>query len=193
MPTLVNLFEVPEGVDEEFVSGWERARDFLAERDGYAATALHRSLSPQADFRFVNVAKVNSVETWQAAVQDPAFPRDLPGKPNPSLYELVREDTPQDEEGGTVLINPFEVPGGEDDAFLAAWERARDAMRGADGYRGTRLYQSLAPDARFRFVNVAPWRSPQDFQAALQRPEFQDAAAAMRYRAHPALYEIVAR
>jgi heme-degrading monooxygenase HmoA len=192
MPTLINLFEVPGGVDTEFVAAWERARDFLAERDGFAATALHRSLSPDAEFRFVNVAEVNSVEAWQAAVQDPAFPRDLPGKPNPSLYETVREDHASNARPAAVLINPFEVPDGEGDAFLAAWEAARDAMRGADGYLGTRLYRSLAPNTRFGFVNVARWRSASDFQAALQRPDFQQAATAMRYRAHPALYEVVA-
>jgi heme-degrading monooxygenase HmoA len=84
------------------------------------------------------------------------------------------------------------VPDGEGDAFLAAWEAARDALGGAEGYLGTRLYPSVAPNARFGFVNVARWRSPQDFQAALQRPELHRAATAMRYRAHPALCEVVA-
>jgi hypothetical protein len=55
-----------------------RARNFSAERDGYAATTLPRSVAPQAEFRFVNDAEVNSVQAWQTAVQDPAFPRDLP-------------------------------------------------------------------------------------------------------------------
>src|SRR3954452_2904581 len=192
MPTLINVFEVPGGVDGRFVAAWERARDFLAQRDGYAATALHRSLSPDAEFRFVNVAEVNSVEAWQAAVQDPAFPRDLPGRPNASLYEMVREEDASPGRSGAVLINPFEVLEGEGDAFLVAWEAARDAIGDAEGYLGTRLYRSLAPNARFGFVNVARWRSPSDFQAALQRPAFQQAAAAMPYRAHPALYEVVA-
>jgi heme-degrading monooxygenase HmoA len=192
VPTLINVFEVPEGVDDEFVAGWQRARDFLAERDGYAATALHRSVAPQAEFRFVNVAEVNSVQAWQTAVQDPAFPRDLPGTPHPSLYDAVRQDDPGSAEAAVVLINPFEVPDGEDDEYLASWDRARDALRRADGYLGTRLYRSLDLGARFRFINVAPWRSPQDFQAALQRPEFQQAATAMHHRAHPALYEVIA-
>jgi hypothetical protein len=106
------------------------------------------------------VAEVNSVEAWQAAVQDPAFPRELPGKPNPSLYETVREEDAFTAQPGAVLINPFEVPDSEGDAFLAAWEAARDAMVGAEGYLGTRLYRSLAPNTRFRFVNVTRWRSP---------------------------------
>jgi heme-degrading monooxygenase HmoA len=64
----------------------------------------------------------------------------------------------------------FDVPDREGDAFVAAWEAARDAMRGPDGDFGTRLYRSVAPNTRFGFVNVARWRSPSDFQAALQGP-----------------------
>src|SRR5829696_7696111 len=176
MPTLINVFEVAQGVDDEFVAEWKRARDFLLARKGYVDTALHRSLAPQAEFRFVNVARVDALERWLAIVSDSAFPRHLPATPNPALYEAVREDETGAGDAHAVLINPFEVPAGE-----------------AEGYLGTRLYGSVAPDARFRFVNVAPWRSPDDFQAALRRPGFQEAASAMRFPAHPALYEVVAR
>jgi len=193
MPTLINVFEVAQGVDDEFVAEWKRARDFLLARKGYVDTALHRSLAPQAEFRFVNVARVDALERWLAIVSDSAFPRHLPATPNPALFEVVREDETGAGDAHAVLINPFEVPAGEDEAFLAAWEGARETMRDADGYLGTRLYGSVAPDARFRFVNVAPWRSPDDFQAALRRPGFQEAASAMRFPAHPALYEVVAR
>jgi hypothetical protein len=60
-------------------------------------------------------------------VQDPTFPRDLPGTPHPSLYDAVRQDDPGSAEAAVVLINPFEVPDGEDDEYLASWDRARDA------------------------------------------------------------------
>jgi heme-degrading monooxygenase HmoA len=76
--------------------------------------------------------------------------------------ERVREDDASTARPGAVLINPFEVPDGEGDTFLPAWETARDAMGGADGYLGTRMYHSLAPNTLFGFVNVARWRSPSD-------------------------------
>jgi heme-degrading monooxygenase HmoA len=88
----------------------------------------------------------------------------------------VREENASTAQPGAVLINPFEVPDREGDAFLAAWEAARDAM----GYLGTRLCPSLARNTRLGFLHVARWRSPPDFQAALQRPEFHQAATAMR-------------
>ena len=58
-----------------------------------------------------------------------------------------------------VLINAFEVPEGEDDAFLQAWERSRQFLNAQEGYLATRLHRSISPAADFRFVNVALWQS----------------------------------
>ena len=91
-----------------------------------------------------------------------------------------------------VLINLFEVPAGADEAFIAAWERARDFLAAQDGYRSTELHQSLGPDAEFRFVNVGRYQRPQAFQAVGQ-PGFRQAAAAIQHRAHPGLYQVVRR
>jgi heme oxygenase (mycobilin-producing) len=188
--TLINAFEVPPEADEAFIAGWERARDFLATKDGFITTALHRALRPDAEFRFVNVARVDSPAAWQRAIADPAFPGGkMPFAAHPSLYEVAREDG--DATGdGVMLINPFEVPAEADDQFLAGWDRARELLAQQPGYRGTRLHRSLAP-ADFRFVNVARWSDPAAFQQALQQPAFQQASQAMPFAAHPALYEVV--
>jgi heme-degrading monooxygenase HmoA len=188
--TLINAFEVPPEADEPFIAGWERARDFLATKHGFAATALHRALRPEADFRFVNVARVESPEAWREAIADPAFPGGrMPFRAHPSLYDVVYEDVADDEPGATVLINPFEVPADRDDEFLAGWSRARDALVDRPGYLGTRLHRALSP-ADFRFVNIARWSSPQAFVEAIQRPEFARAGG-MPFAAHPALYEVI--
>ncbi len=88
-----------------------------------------------------------------------------------------------------VLINAFEVPQGEDEAFLAAWERSRDFLRTQPGYLSTRLHRSLAPNADFRFVNVARWESAEAFRAATSQPEFRDQD--IGYRFHASLYQVV--
>jgi heme-degrading monooxygenase HmoA len=134
---------------------------------------------------------VGSPEAWQRAIADPEFPGGrMPFTSHPSLYEVVREDGEPEGEGGVVVINPFEVPPGEDQRFLAGWERARDALAARPGYLGTRLHRSLAP-TDFRFVNIARWSSPLMFARALQQPEVQEALAAVDFRSHPALYEVV--
>jgi len=87
-----------------------------------------------------------------------------------------------------VLINSFEVPAGQEEAFLRFWEASRDFLSNQEGYVSTRLHRSLAPDAEFRFVNVARWQSAQAFRIATSQPEFR--AAASPYRFHAALYEV---
>ena len=90
-----------------------------------------------------------------------------------------------------ILINPFEVPEGTaDEDFLRGWERAADYMREQPGFVSTRLHRALAPDARFRFINIAEWDSPQDFQAAVTSEEFRELAK-HGPPGSPALYEVV--
>jgi len=103
-------------------------------------------------------------------------------------YEIVRADGAFDTAGGVTLINAFEVPDGEDDAFLAGWDGARAALAGRQGYLGTRLHRAAGP-AEFRFVNVARWSSPLMFARALERPEFRESARRIPFRSHPGLYQ----
>ena len=90
-----------------------------------------------------------------------------------------------------VLINPFAVPEGVDDEdFLDGWQRAADYVRQQPGFLSSRLHRALAPGARFRFINVAEWASPEDFRAAVGSEEFRELArdAGPNF---PALYEVV--
>jgi heme-degrading monooxygenase HmoA len=91
-----------------------------------------------------------------------------------------------------VLINAFEVPREEAEKFIAAWEEARDFLAAQPGYLDTALHQAVTPGADFQFVNVARWRTGEDFSAATQSPGFRESAAGLAgYRAHPALYRVV--
>lgn len=91
----------------------------------------------------------------------------------------------------TTLINAFEVPPGQEEDFLKAWNEALEYMRQAPGYISTRLHKSLDPRARFRFVNVAQWQSPQHFQAAIKSEGFAQISRTMPFTSFPALYEVV--
>ena len=90
-----------------------------------------------------------------------------------------------------ILINPFEVSdGASDEDFLRGWERAAEYMREQPGFISTRLHRALAPDARFRFINVAEWESPEAFQGAVTNEAFRDLARGAA-PGSPALYEVV--
>jgi len=91
-----------------------------------------------------------------------------------------------------ILINAFEVPAGDAENFIAAWEKTRDYLQTQPGYVNTALHQAASPDAEFQFVNIARWRTADDFMAAIQSPGFQESAAGLAgYRPHPALYRLV--
>ncbi len=91
-----------------------------------------------------------------------------------------------------ILINPFEVAAGREDEFVRLWEAAAAYMQRQPGYVSTRLHRALLPNARFAFVNVGEFESPDQFLAAISTDEFQQLAGAMSdFPAAPALYEVV--
>jgi heme oxygenase (mycobilin-producing) len=89
------------------------------------------------------------------------------------------------------LINPFEVPAGNEDEFVERWKQAAAYLRQREGFVSTRLHQSLDPHAPFRFINVAVWESAEHFQQAMSTPEFQELAGEMPFSSHPALYRVI--
>jgi len=88
------------------------------------------------------------------------------------------------------LIDIFEVPEGDDDEFIAAWEKTRDYLMTLPAHIETALHQSLH-DGRFRFVNIANWASEDEFNAALGSQGFRESASDLRWPMSPALYEVV--
>ena len=90
-----------------------------------------------------------------------------------------------------VLINVFEVPVGKDEEFLQGWAAARDVMQRQPGYISTRLHRSLDPTARFRFINVAEWATPADFQAAIAQPDMVKLRQATPFAHYPSVYEVI--
>ena len=89
---LINPFEVPQGVsDDDFLAGWQRAADYLRTQPGFVNTRLHRAMSSDARFRFVNVAEWESPAAFQAAVTSEGF-RQLTGGAmgNAALYQVAK-------------------------------------------------------------------------------------------------------
>jgi len=93
---LINVFEVPDGQEEQVVAAWEKARDFLSNQPGYVSTRLHQSLDPEARFSLINVAKWENPEAFQAAIanmnQANIFPEIDGLNYTPALYNIVSDD-----------------------------------------------------------------------------------------------------
>ena len=89
---LINPFEVPLDAGDRFLAGWSRAAEYMQRQPGFVGTRLHRALSPEARFGFVNLAEWQSPGHFHAAATRPEFAEmTRTGPPgNPSLYEVVR-------------------------------------------------------------------------------------------------------
>ncbi len=97
--------------------------------------------------------------------------------------------------GGVTLMNGFVVPPGRDDAFLALWTAASNYFRAQPGYLSLRLHRALSPGAAHRFVNVARWRSLEEFQAAHKTEAFRKLVSQdgwNEFPNNPSLYEVAA-
>ena len=92
------------------------------------------------------------------------------------------------------LINKFVVPPERDDAFVALWTEASTYFRARPGFVSLRLHRAVAPDAEYRFVNVASWATLEDFRAAHDTDECRALIGQEAWRefpSNPTLYEVL--
>ena len=100
---------------------------------------------------------------------------------------------PDSYHGPVTLMNSFQVPSGQDEAFVDLWTQTSHYFRAQPGFRSLRLHRALL-DTTYRFVNVANWDSIEQFRAAHATPEFRDVVgqpAWAQFPSSPALYEVV--
>jgi hypothetical protein len=107
--------------------------------------------------------------------------------PDGDDYLLLHQHGTPDVEGGVVRVDLVAVPPGEDEAFLAAWERVHAICVERRGYLGTRLYRAAVPGGP-RYVEVARWSSPLMVARTLTLPALREAAP---FASEAALYQPV--
>ena len=92
-----------------------------------------------------------------------------------------------------ILINPFEVPEGKEQECLKMWDEAAEFLKNQPGYINTKLHQSILDNAKFRFINVAEWETPESFFTAVQTEEFQKITEGTMeaYPHYPSLYTVI--
>ncbi len=98
-------------------------------------------------------------------------------------------------DGPVTLINSFAVPAGRDDVFTELWRQTSGFFRAQPGVVSLTLHRAVRPDAQYRYVNVATWRSWPEFQAAHAREEFRALVSAPEWREFPNspnLYQVAA-
>jgi heme-degrading monooxygenase HmoA len=95
--TLMNSFRVPVGRDAEFHALWERTSHYFRRQPGFRSLRLHRAVSDDAAYRWVNVAAWDSEAAFRAAHATEEF-RSVVTAPgweefpsSPVLFEVVTE------------------------------------------------------------------------------------------------------
>lgn len=92
----INCFEVPSERDDEFLRLWREVNAYMRAKPGYRSHKLHRAISADNHFRFVNVAEWESAELL-AAAHDDGFRRFLANpawnefRSKPGPFEVVHE------------------------------------------------------------------------------------------------------
>ena len=112
--------------------------------------------------------------------------------PGATLHRALRADVRHrfaalppgapDGAGGVLLIVAFDVPAGEDDRFLAAWEAVRERFSARRGYLGAQMLRSRDG----RFVAVVHWSSPLMYARTVRGEG--DVIAALPFASDAALY-----
>lgn len=94
----INLFTVPVGRDERFMELWKKVNVYMVAKPGYRNHRLHRALSDDAVYRYVNYVEWDSEEAW-ADAHDAGF-RERVADPGwaeftttPALFEIVHENS----------------------------------------------------------------------------------------------------
>ena len=95
--TLINSFVVPPDRDDAFLEAWTLTSSYFRAQAGFVALRLHRAVSPDSRYRYVNVAVWASAGAFGAAHATPEF-RGLVAQPgwrefpsSPALYETAVE------------------------------------------------------------------------------------------------------
>jgi len=93
--TLINSFVVDPRRDEAFEALWTQTSVYFRGRPGFVGLRLHRAVSPDATYRYVNVAVWESAAQFAAAHATEEF-RQVVGQPgwrefpsSPTLFEVA--------------------------------------------------------------------------------------------------------
>lgn len=92
-----------------------------------------------------------------------------------------------------ILINPFEVPKGKEEKCLKMWDESAEYLKNMPGFINTSLHEAIVDDAKFHFINVAEWESPESFFSAVGTEVFQKITkdSMEMYPHYPSLYKVI--
>lgn len=94
--TLINVFSVPKDKEEEFVKWWQDARASVTKQPGFISGKFHKSIKPESQFNFINVAIWDNEDVYWTAYEKIVTPmksklEQLGATMVPALYHVAFE------------------------------------------------------------------------------------------------------
>ena len=72
--TLINVFSVPKGKEDEFVKWWQDVKANITKQPGFISGKFHKSIKPESTFNFINVAIWANEDVYWMAYEKSAAP-----------------------------------------------------------------------------------------------------------------------
>src|SRR5438445_13314872 len=85
--TLINVFSVPKGKEDEFVKWWQDVKANITAQQGFISGKVHKSIKPDSKFNFINVALWENEDLYWKSYEMSAKP--LKPKLEHWVFEMV--------------------------------------------------------------------------------------------------------
>jgi heme-degrading monooxygenase HmoA len=94
--TLINVFSVPKGKEDEFTRVWEDIKRDITKQPGFIGGKFHKSIKPDSRFNFINVALWQDEEGYWKAFEKSAAPmkaklQQMGVEMTPALFNVIFE------------------------------------------------------------------------------------------------------
>lgn len=94
--TLINVFSVPKGKEDEFVKWWEDVKDNITRQPEFISGKFHKSIKPDSMFNYINVAIWENEDVYWKAHEKSVTPmkaklQQLEVEMTPALYHVAFE------------------------------------------------------------------------------------------------------
>lgn len=67
------------------------------------------------------------------------------------------------------LINVFTVPKGKESEFVKWWQDVKENITAQQGFISGKFHQSIKPESRYNFINVAVWENEDVYWKAYEK------------------------
>lgn len=94
--TLINVFSVPKGKEDEFVKWWQDVKANIMKQPGFQSGKFHRSIKPDSKFNFINVEIWENEDVYWKAYETSVSPMKTKVQQSgvevvPALYDVAVE------------------------------------------------------------------------------------------------------